>query len=102
MRRTCQSVNCPTEAECLNDREAGDPTEPLHLNISGKSIGDPQLVALIDRALVDAQVDPSCLVFELTEAAGMVNLDHAKKFTTELRSRGSYRPTLLFAKLRMG
>jgi len=60
----------------------------LHVNISAKSIGNPQLVTVIDRALADAPIDPACLVFELTETAAIGNIDHAKKFTTELRSRG--------------
>jgi len=60
----------------------------LNLNLSAKSIGHPQLVAVIDRALADACIDPACLVFELTETAAIGNMDNAKKFTTELRSRG--------------
>jgi EAL domain-containing protein (putative c-di-GMP-specific phosphodiesterase class I) len=60
----------------------------LHVNVSAKSIGDPQLVAVIDRALADSRIDPACLVFELTEKAAIGNMEHAKAFTTELRSRG--------------
>jgi EAL domain-containing protein (putative c-di-GMP-specific phosphodiesterase class I) len=60
----------------------------LNLNISARSIGDPQLITVIDRALADAHIDPACLVFELTETAAIGNMEHAKTFTTELRSRG--------------
>ena len=60
----------------------------LNVNISAKSIGNPQLVTVIDRALADARIDPACLVFELTETAAIGSIDHAKTFTTELRSRG--------------
>jgi len=60
----------------------------LNLNISAKSIGNPQLVAVIDRALADTRIDPACLVFELTETAAIGNIERAKKFTAELRSRG--------------
>lgn len=60
----------------------------LHVNLSAKSIGDPQLGAVIDRALADAHIDPAFLVFELTEAAAMGNLEHAKAFITEFRNRG--------------
>ena len=60
----------------------------VHLNISAKSIGNPQLVAVIDRALADAGIDPACLVFELTETAAIGDIERAKKFTTELRCRG--------------
>ena len=60
----------------------------LNVNISAKSIGNPQLVAVIDRALADAHIDPACLVFELTETAAIGNINDAKTFTTELKSRG--------------
>ena len=60
----------------------------LNVNISAKSIGNPQLIAIIDRALAESGIDPACLVFELTETAAIGNIDHAKTFTTELRSRG--------------
>ena len=60
----------------------------LNVNISAKSIGNPQLVTVIDRALADSRIDPACLVFELTETAAIGNIDLAKSFTTELRRRG--------------
>jgi diguanylate cyclase (GGDEF)-like protein/PAS domain S-box-containing protein len=60
----------------------------LNVNISAKSIGNPQLVAVIDRALADSRIDPACLVFELTETAAIGNIEHAKTFTMALRSRG--------------
>jgi diguanylate cyclase (GGDEF)-like protein/PAS domain S-box-containing protein len=60
----------------------------LNVNISAKSIGDPQFVPLIDRAIAETRIDPVCLVFELTETAAIGNIEHAKTFTTEMRSRG--------------
>jgi diguanylate cyclase (GGDEF)-like protein/PAS domain S-box-containing protein len=60
----------------------------LNVNISAKSIDNPQLVAVVERALADARIDPARLVFELTEAAAIGNVDRTKKFMMELRSRG--------------
>jgi diguanylate cyclase (GGDEF)-like protein/PAS domain S-box-containing protein len=67
--------------------KAGRPLT-LNVNISAKSIGNPELVAIIDRALADSRIDPACLVFELTETAAIGNIDLAKAFTTELKCRG--------------
>jgi EAL domain-containing protein (putative c-di-GMP-specific phosphodiesterase class I) len=60
----------------------------LNVNISAKSIGSPELVAVVDQALSDTHIDPACFVFELTETAAIGDIEHAKTFTTELRSRG--------------
>jgi diguanylate cyclase (GGDEF)-like protein/PAS domain S-box-containing protein len=60
----------------------------VNVNISAKSIGNPQLIAVIDRAIADEHISPACLVFELTETAAIGNIEQAKIFTTELKSRG--------------
>jgi diguanylate cyclase (GGDEF)-like protein/PAS domain S-box-containing protein len=60
----------------------------LNVNVSGKSIGNGQLVSLIDRALDETGADPTRLVFELTETAAIGNIEHAKTFTSHLRNRG--------------
>jgi diguanylate cyclase (GGDEF)-like protein len=60
----------------------------LHVNLSGKSIGDPKVAALIEATLAEAGIDPSCLVFELTETAAIANIEEAKAFTQRLRARG--------------
>jgi diguanylate cyclase (GGDEF)-like protein/PAS domain S-box-containing protein len=60
----------------------------LHVNVSGKSIGNGQLVKLIDRALDEAGADPTRLVFELTETAAIGNIESAKTFTNHVRERG--------------
>jgi diguanylate cyclase (GGDEF)-like protein/PAS domain S-box-containing protein len=60
----------------------------LNVNVSGKSIGNEQLVKLIDRALDEAGADPARLVFELTETAAIGNIDSAKTFTNHVRERG--------------
>jgi EAL domain-containing protein (putative c-di-GMP-specific phosphodiesterase class I) len=59
----------------------------LNVNISAKSIGHPHLVAVIDRALAEVHIDPACVIFELTETAAIGNINHAKRFMTELRNR---------------
>lgn len=61
----------------------------LHVNLSGKSMGDPSVAAFIEQAMADARVDPACLVFELTETAAITNIDDAKTFADRVRVRGS-------------
>jgi diguanylate cyclase (GGDEF)-like protein/PAS domain S-box-containing protein len=60
----------------------------LHVNLSGKSICDPKFVEIVDEALVEGGIDPSCLVLEITETAAIANLEQARVFADRLRSRG--------------
>jgi EAL domain-containing protein (putative c-di-GMP-specific phosphodiesterase class I) len=60
----------------------------LHVNLSGKSISDPRVAAFIEEAISDAGIDPSCLVFELTETTAITNIEDAKAFAHRLRIRG--------------
>jgi diguanylate cyclase (GGDEF)-like protein/PAS domain S-box-containing protein len=60
----------------------------LNVNLSGKSIGDRKLAALIEEALAEAGIDPARLTFELTETAAIANIEDAKAFATRLRGRG--------------
>lgn len=61
----------------------------LHVNLSGKSIGDPSVAALIEEAIEAAGIDPACLIFELTETAAIANIEEARAFAHRLRARGS-------------
>jgi EAL domain-containing protein (putative c-di-GMP-specific phosphodiesterase class I) len=79
---TCQAIELIAENE-----RAGRPLV-LHVNLSGKSIGDARMAALTERALTGAGIDPSRLVFELTETAAMANIEEAKAFAHRLRARG--------------
>jgi diguanylate cyclase (GGDEF)-like protein/PAS domain S-box-containing protein len=60
----------------------------LHVNLSGKSMGDPGVAALTESALAGSRIDPSRLVFELAEAAAMANIEEARAFAHRLRARG--------------
>lgn len=78
----CQAIELITENE-----RAGRPLV-LHVNLSGKSIGDPKVAALTESALTGAGIDPSRLVFEVTETAAMANIEETKAFAHRLRARG--------------
>jgi diguanylate cyclase (GGDEF)-like protein/PAS domain S-box-containing protein len=62
----------------------------LNVNLSGKSIGDRRLAALIEEALAEAGIDPARLTFELTETAAIANVEEAKIFANRLRSQGCH------------
>jgi EAL domain-containing protein (putative c-di-GMP-specific phosphodiesterase class I) len=60
----------------------------LNVNLSGKSIGDRKLAALVEEALAEAGIDPARLNFELTETAAIANVEEARTFASRLRRRG--------------
>ena len=65
-----------------------DTSYRLEVNLSGKSIGDPELPELIEREIAATGVDPGRLVFEITETAAIANMDHARAFAERLRKLG--------------
>jgi diguanylate cyclase (GGDEF)-like protein len=68
-------------------RDAGHEVR-LEVNLSGRSVGDPDLLGLVERELHDRAIDPASLVFELTETAAIANMDRARGFATRLRGLG--------------
>jgi EAL domain-containing protein (putative c-di-GMP-specific phosphodiesterase class I) len=69
----------------LIDRQ---PRLQLHVNISGKSLGDQRLLQTIDGLLNTSSFDPSHLTFEVTETAAIANITHAQTFAQRLRDHG--------------
>jgi diguanylate cyclase (GGDEF)-like protein len=60
----------------------------LSVNLSGKSIGDPNLAESIENALAEGGIDHSCLVFEITETAAVANLQQARAFADQMHRHG--------------
>jgi EAL domain-containing protein (putative c-di-GMP-specific phosphodiesterase class I) len=60
----------------------------LEVNLSGKSIGDPALTALIEHELALSRIDPGRLVFEITETAAIANMEQAREFAERLKGVG--------------
>jgi diguanylate cyclase (GGDEF)-like protein/PAS domain S-box-containing protein len=60
----------------------------LHVNLSAKSICHPDFIGIVEQALEERQIDPACLVFEITETAAIANMEQAKVFSDRLRGRG--------------
>jgi EAL domain-containing protein (putative c-di-GMP-specific phosphodiesterase class I) len=60
----------------------------LEVNISGKSVDDPDLPRLVQRELGRTAVDPDNLVLEITETALISNMDEARRFAETLTRVG--------------
>jgi diguanylate cyclase (GGDEF)-like protein/PAS domain S-box-containing protein len=59
------------------------------INLSAESIaGDPQLLGMIEQELERSAVDPSKLIFEVTETAAIANMPEATRFARGLTGLG--------------
>jgi diguanylate cyclase (GGDEF)-like protein/PAS domain S-box-containing protein len=64
--------------------------EPLayEVNLSARSLVDPDLPNFILTSIERAGVDPALLVLEITETAAIANIEQARRFANILRQRG--------------
>jgi diguanylate cyclase (GGDEF)-like protein/PAS domain S-box-containing protein len=67
---------------------AAHPRLEFEVNLSGRSLDDPDLLAGIAEDLQNAGADPSRLVFEITETAMIANIDDARRFAESLAGLG--------------
>jgi diguanylate cyclase (GGDEF)-like protein len=74
--------------ELLAKVETLDPDVCLEINLSGRSLGDPELPAVIANHASAARIDPARLVFEITETAAIANMQQARRFATALTQLG--------------
>jgi EAL domain-containing protein (putative c-di-GMP-specific phosphodiesterase class I) len=70
-----------------NEQRAGSKLR-LAVNLSAKSIGDPDLPEVIASELAAASADGTGLCIEVTETAAIVNVDRAKRFATRVSELG--------------
>jgi diguanylate cyclase (GGDEF)-like protein/PAS domain S-box-containing protein len=66
---------------------AGHPVS-YEVNLSARSLADRELPKLIARRIDEAGIDPSLLVFEITETAAVANMEQARDFANALRGFG--------------
>ena len=60
----------------------------LEVNVSGKSMGDSEIPDMVEREIAATGIDPSRLVFEITETAAIANMEQARSFADRLTSLG--------------
>jgi diguanylate cyclase (GGDEF)-like protein/PAS domain S-box-containing protein len=72
----------------LKELQPKAPTFRLEVNLSGRSMGSTQLSEHIRSTVSKAGIDPSGLVFEVTETAAVSDIQSARTFAEELRRVG--------------
>ncbi len=66
----------------------GDDGPILHVNLAPASVGDAELMAFTERALIASAVRPDRLVFEITETAAIGDVAAARETVGRLRGLG--------------
>src|SRR5680860_1255884 len=64
--------------DMLAERERAGTPLTLEVNLSGRSIGDADLLSFIEGRLADTGIDASRLIFEITETAAVSNIATAR------------------------
>jgi len=78
-----------TEAIALVERQRRAGRDVLvEVNLSGKSMEDPELPRLVEAELEATGIDPSLLIFEVTETMAIANLDKARELAEGLTRLG--------------
>jgi diguanylate cyclase (GGDEF)-like protein len=72
----------------LRHRLLTDPGTRVEVNLSGLSIGDAALEALIATEMARGDIPPGAMVFEITETAAIVDLDAAAAFAHRIAALG--------------
>ena len=60
----------------------------FEINISGRSTGDADLLALIEGELRTHEIDPAQVIFEITETTAVANIPRAQAFANRLAALG--------------
>lgn len=66
-----------------NERQIG-----LSINLSAHAFNDPELLPIINDTIASCQIDPSLLMFEITETAALDNLPGTRNLLRELKTLG--------------
>ena len=74
--------------ELIADAESATDPKSYEVNLSARSLADRELPEWIATRVADSGIDPSALVFEITETAAIANMDQAKGFAADRRRLG--------------
>jgi diguanylate cyclase (GGDEF)-like protein/PAS domain S-box-containing protein len=62
----------------------------VEINLSGASMGDPEMLRIIERELSETGLDPARVIFEITETAAIANIGRARQFSDQLAELGCH------------
>ncbi|MDW8468012.1 MAG: EAL domain-containing protein [Burkholderiales bacterium] len=62
--------------------------ESASINLSGASVGDPNFLAFLERAIARRRIAPQALCFEITETVAIADLARAERFLAALKAIG--------------
>ncbi|MEA2496525.1 MAG: hypothetical protein QOJ29_4436 [Thermoleophilaceae bacterium] len=74
----------------IAESERSGKPRSLSMNLSGRSIGDPDLFELLERELRETGIDASRLVLEITETAAIESMEEARTFAERLAALGCH------------
>ncbi|MGH2955586.1 MAG: putative bifunctional diguanylate cyclase/phosphodiesterase [Solirubrobacterales bacterium] len=60
----------------------------LEVNLSGRTMGDPNFTSQVARELTATGIDPASIVFEVTETAAVADIEQARAFADGLTKLG--------------
>jgi diguanylate cyclase (GGDEF)-like protein/PAS domain S-box-containing protein len=83
-----QEIDCIVMDMAITALENADFPVSLSVNVSGKSVGDPRILAAIEDRLRDSHVSPSALIIEITETAAISQIEQARAFALALQRVG--------------
>jgi len=74
--------------DLIADSMATDHPITYEVNLSARSLAEVELSQFIAKSIAAAEIDPSLLVFEITETAAIANFERAGTFAKSLRALG--------------
>jgi diguanylate cyclase (GGDEF)-like protein/PAS domain S-box-containing protein len=74
--------------DLLAERQRSGIRLGMEVNLSGTSISDPAVIDFIADSVRAAGIDPTALIFEVTETEAIVNIDRARVLSRQLSSLG--------------
>jgi diguanylate cyclase (GGDEF)-like protein/PAS domain S-box-containing protein len=76
------------QARCWQDRFPGAPPLSMHVNLSGKQLQQPGLIAEVAQALEACALEPELLTLEITETVLMADIDTVSQRLHDLKQLG--------------